>query len=250
VTPQWTIAVWIGNFTGEGNNNLSGAKSAAPLMFDIFNYLPKKHGNNWFKRPDRHMVPVTVCRDTGFAAGENCDHKVAFLSPGTARSLTQCPYHKRLFVTKDERHQVCSLCWEPGNYKLVKRLLYPAVVSQYLRDSGVILSSAPPHLRECSCVVSGGRNPLQIIYPVHNAKLWIPRDFGQQLQYIAFRAAHVSRHSSVYWYIDNVYKGSTKGKHKLVSRLGCGWHRLEIVDDQGNRKARKFYVSVLNQVTP
>lgn len=81
VTPQWTIAVWIGNFNGEGNNNLSGALSAAPLLFDIINYLPKEKDNHWFKRTDRYMVHVEVCRGTCFVAGPDCIETVAALSP-------------------------------------------------------------------------------------------------------------------------------------------------------------------------
>ena len=33
VSPQWTIAVWVGNFTGEGVPELTGSRCAAPLFF-------------------------------------------------------------------------------------------------------------------------------------------------------------------------------------------------------------------------
>lgn len=46
VTPQYTVGVWIGNTNGEGHHDLTGIKSAAPLLFSIFNTLPLK--NEWF----------------------------------------------------------------------------------------------------------------------------------------------------------------------------------------------------------
>lgn len=35
VSPEWTVAVWIGNFGGRGNADLTGASSAAPLLFAL-----------------------------------------------------------------------------------------------------------------------------------------------------------------------------------------------------------------------
>jgi penicillin-binding protein 1C len=58
--------------------------------------------------------------------------------------------------------------------------------------------------------------------------------------------AHASKASKVYWYIDDIYRGSTGSTHKVIARLNRGWHRLEVVDEEGNRKQRKFYVSVLD----
>lgn len=248
VTPQWTIAVWVGNFNGEGNGNLSGARSAAPLMFDIFNYLstsiPKTDENHWFKRPDRAMVPVTVCLDTGFAAGPDCVKTRTVLSPAGRRPLKLCPFHKQIYVSKDRKHLVCSLCWQPGEYRQEKALLYPPDIAQYLRESGVTIARVPAHRLGCNGGDLAGGNPLRIIYPVPNARLWIPRDFNGGLQSVSFRVAHGSKDSRVYWYIDDVYRGKTDGVHKIIARLGRGSHRLEVVDEKGNRKSRGFYVSV------
>jgi penicillin-binding protein 1C len=171
VTPQWTIAVWVGNFSGEGNSNLSGARGAAPLLFDIFNYLPKPKENLWFKRPDRDLVPVKVCMDTGFAAGHDCEKTVTVLSPGSRNPLKPCPFHKRIFVSSDSGRQVCSLCWRPGQYKSVKKLLYPPDIAQYLRESGVAATGLPPHSPGCKGGHGVGGNPVRIIYPVAKAKL-------------------------------------------------------------------------------
>ncbi len=88
---------------------------------------------------------------------------------------------------------------------------------------------------------------MRIIYPVANAKLWIPRDFDGQLQQVTLRVAHRAKDSRVYWYIDNIYKGTTASTHKFVERLTHGRHTLEVVDESGNQTQRKFFVSVLKQ---
>ena len=44
ISPKWTVVVWCGNFTGEGNANISGIRTAGVLLFNIFKSLPKDNG--------------------------------------------------------------------------------------------------------------------------------------------------------------------------------------------------------------
>ena len=238
VNPAWTIAIWVGNFDGEGNSNISGAGCAAPLMFDIFNYLPKSYEKNWFDKSRVDLVPVRLCMDTGFLAGPDCERTFTAYSPRVKKPLKRCPFHKSIYVTSDETFQVCSLCWEPGKYKKIKKLIYPPDVTQYLREAGVIVSNSPPHQPHCPGLDEV--KPLQIIYPVPNARLWIPRDFDGTLQKITFTAAHRVPDRKVFWYLDNVYMGVTEQRHKMAVNLSAGPHRLEVVDETGNRARRQF----------
>ncbi len=238
VNPAWTIAVWVGNFDGEGNSNISGAGCAAPLMFDIFNFLPKSYEKNWFDKSKVDLVPVQLCMDTGFLAGPDCERTFAAYSLRLKKPLKRCPFHKSIYVTLDEKFQVCSLCWEPGKYKKIEKLVYPPDVTQYLRESGVIVSNIPPH--KPNCLGFDEVKPLQIIYPVPNARLWIPRDFDGTLQKITFTVAHRVPDRKVFWYLDNVYMGFTVQRHKMAFKLSAGQHRLEVVDEAGNRARRQF----------
>jgi penicillin-binding protein 1C len=244
VNPQWTIAVWVGNFSGQGNSNLAGSSCAGPLLFDIFNYLPKEPALCWFKCPENDLQKVKICLDTGFIAGDNCPQTVLTDAPLFMKPMTVCPYHKQIYVTLDEKEQVCSLCWEDGNYKGISRLVYPADVSQFLRQSGQIVESVPPH--RASCPGQSDLHPLKIIYPQQYARLWVPRDFDGTLQKVNLRAAHQQKNRIIYWYIDECYKGSSKEKHTLAIELSKGWHKLEIIDESGNRNQIKFFVDLKN----
>lgn len=240
--PQWTIAIWIGNFSGEGNPNLSGASCAAPVMFDIFNLLPKSPGQNWFRSKNLNLKPVKLCMDTGFIAGPNCNRTIRASAPPSVRSLATCPYHRSLFTTLDEKFQVCSLCWQTGNTKKTQHLIFPPDVTQFLRDKGMILSAIPPHKPDCPGYSKN--QDLQIIYPVQNAKIWIPRDFDGRLQKLTLKIAHRNKDISVFWYLDDIYQGCTRNRHKMAFQLREGWHRLEVVDSEGNRDQKKFHVSI------
>lgn len=241
VSPEWTIGVWVGNFRGEGNPKLAGYSCAAPLMFDIFNYLPKDNRGEWFSRDGLNFKQVELCSRTGFLAGENCEERVAADAPPGPGVVPLCPYHRALYVTEDEKSSVCSLCWEEGKYKKVKKLLFPPDVSQFLRERGDIVDSVPPHTIGCSS--GSGSNPIQILYPVKNARILIPVDFNRETQNITIRVAHKFSDREVFWYIDKIYKGLTKNKHKIMVDLSPGWHRLEVLDSDGNNAKRRFYIS-------
>lgn len=60
VTPHYAIGVWVGNATGEGKPGLVGARTAGPVLFDIFSLLPP---TQWFKRPGNVFVKTEVCRE-------------------------------------------------------------------------------------------------------------------------------------------------------------------------------------------
>lgn len=39
---KYVVGVWVGNASGEGRPSLTGVGSAAPILFDVFNLLPRK----------------------------------------------------------------------------------------------------------------------------------------------------------------------------------------------------------------
>lgn len=242
VSPEWTVAVWIGNFGGRGNADLTGASSAAPLLFDLFNMLPKRREHAWFETPDSGLRPLQLCADTGFRAGPDCERPVPVQAPRHMKPLRTCPYHRTFQVTMDQSHRVCSLCWQPGARRSVKRLVFPADVAQVLRERGHVPGTVPPHNPECPAATES--LPLKIIYPQQNARLWLPRDFGGALQKIAMWVAHRETNRILYWYLDDRYLGSSRGRHVKAAELSKGWHTLDVVDEMGNRDRKRFFVDM------
>jgi len=50
VTPDYAVGVWVGNVQGGGCPGITGARTAGPVMFDIFNTLPCT--DEWFQQPE------------------------------------------------------------------------------------------------------------------------------------------------------------------------------------------------------
>ncbi len=66
---RYVVGIWVGNATGEGRPTLTGVTSAAPILFDVFNLLPRQR---WFDTPYKDLEEVEVCRLSGYLAKDNC----------------------------------------------------------------------------------------------------------------------------------------------------------------------------------
>jgi penicillin-binding protein 1C len=62
-TPEFTVAVWAGNFDGSPMREVSGVTGAAPIMHAVMAHLQAKFGTSWFPQPreiiEREVHPVT-----------------------------------------------------------------------------------------------------------------------------------------------------------------------------------------------
>ena len=245
VSPDWTIVVWAGNFEGHENPNLKSTDSAAPLLFDIWNLLSAKNPAKWFTPPEGSLAPAQVCAETGYRVGPDCPKTRTVPAPADAKPLPECPHHRALYVTLDERYRVTSKNWTPGAFKRIVRLVYPPDLAQFFRTSGRPLANLPP-------LLDGGDDgtpPLSILYPKNGAKFFLPRDLDGSLQKLLLRAGHQEKDARIFWYVDGAYLGETRGKHTMAKKFTRGWHRLALVDETGNKAEVEFYTELAGEGT-
>jgi len=247
VNPQWTVAAWVGNFTGEGNVNLRGSKSAAPLMFGAFDSLPKNPYCSWFEKPEERMRKVELCSETGYLAGPHCSHVIQRETPWKARTIKKCPYHQTIFVNQAGTEEVCSLCWENSDKKRVTRLVYSVEVVQYLKQRGQEFQSVLPHRKTCPSVAS--KDNIDFIYPSKGSHIMIPRDVSGKQQKIPVKVAHNLKESKLFWYLDGKFLGVTHRKHTMFINFDSGQHIIHVVDQQGSSQEIEFYTQSRNSQT-
>jgi penicillin-binding protein 1C len=243
VSPQWTIAVWVGNFDGEGNVQLAGTTSAGPLLFDVFNALPYNPELNWFKKPYDEFKQIRICKTTGFLAGPSCTEIDTVDAPIYMEPLRLCPFHKTIFVDKEERFAVCSECWKPG-YHAKQVLSYPPDVVYQLRLRGQITEKIPEHNPNCPAFTR--TNPMEFIYPKDSSYLWLPRDFGGVRQKLICKLAHAHSQKNVFWYLNDVYLGTSDHEHTKTIDFTNGWQILRVTDEDGNSQRVTFFVERKN----
>lgn len=250
VTPEWTIVVWAGNFTGEGNPILMGARTAGPLMFRIFNSLPKNSEKIWYDKPEIYFENVAICEHSGYRVSEYCTDTIIAQKPRSDIPLNKCPYHKNVFLNSDSTEQVCSQCWQ--NTKVIESswLVYPPEVAQFMRKRGESYLSLPPHRN--TCPVSGSGNFIDFIYPKSGQKIFVPKGISGEYQKIIMKAGHIRENVELYWYLDDVFIGSTIDgslvkNHTIAIVPKTGNHSLTITDDEGNSESILFETAIGNR---
>ncbi|HHY14835.1 MAG TPA: hypothetical protein GX521_02035, partial [Firmicutes bacterium] len=193
VSPQWTIAVWAGNFSGGEVKDLSGIDSAAPLLFQLFGSLEKNVGQAWFAKPKGDLATIKISALTGYRLPEGRGNLVETTVSASALPLRYSPYEKTLFVNGEETMEVCSLCWDRSDLKQIERVVYPPLVNAYLRQKGLEYA-VPPHNPHCPAV-QRRESPIRFVHPRADSRIFVPRDKTGEYQKVNLEAAHSQKDS-------------------------------------------------------
>ena len=226
-TPEYTVGVWAGNAGGEGVPGLTGAMTAGPVMFDLFNMLP---ATTWFRPPVYgEYVQAEVCRLSGHLKGPYCDEcDTLFLPPNALRS-TSCPYHRAVTLTSDGKFRTSAA--DP-DATIVNMFLLPPAMEWYYRQHHPEYRSLPPRKRGTDFM--DNFVPMEFIYPESGSTVTIPRQLDGSKKGMVCNLAHSSPSATVYWHLDNRYLGSTQFIHQMTVNPERGEHVITAVDSDGN----------------
>ncbi|MEI7662664.1 MAG: penicillin-binding protein 1C [Bacteroidota bacterium] len=237
VTPEYVVAVWVGNASGEGRPGLTGIGMAAPVLFDIFKALP---ATTWFTQPAAAMARVPLCRYSGYRAASLCEFTDTVWVQKQGLKTAPCPFHHLVHLDKSGKWQVNSDCESPENMQHVSWFVLPPVQEWYFRNKNPFYKVLPPF--KPGCTPSSDRKSMDIIYPKNGSILYIPVDLDGKPGSSVFKVAHRNAAIRVYWHLDDHFIGTTIQVHQMALSPACGRHRLTLVDENGERIAIGFEV--------
>lgn len=241
VTPRYAVGVWVGNADGEGRPGLIGVDVAAPVLFDIFQILPTVGG--WFDPPYDDMEQAAVCQQSGFRAGPYCTPDTVWI-PRNGLHAAACPCHQLLHLDVTGQWQVNSDCAAPATMQHRPWFVLEPLQEYYYRSKNPSYIPPPPFRPDCLQTGSApaGAVPMQLIYPKHPARIYVPTDIDGKPGKTVFQVAHRTPETPVYWHLDNQYVATTTTFHQLALQPLPGHHTLTLVDGQGNRIVQPFEV--------
>ncbi len=236
VTPDYVVAVWIGNADGEGRPGLTGIQAAAPVLFDLFAQLPKSA--HWFAMPISHMQSIALCHESGYRASERCTHPEKVLIPATCLNTTACPYHQTIHLSSDGKQRVDSDCEEVFRIKNTNWFVLPPLIEKYYKYNHPDYKPLPDYKPDCLARLAD--KSMSLLYPKPHSKIYVPREIDGQQGRTIFEATHRNPNTTIYWHLDDEYIGETKGIHQLALDPVQGQHTLLLVDDNGISAQVKF----------
>lgn len=237
-TRRYVVGVWVGNASGEGRAGLTGVGNAAPVLFDLFALLPD---SPWFDQPFDELEQMPICRKSGHKASAICEEVDTLYMPVSGQQTTLCPYHKLIHLSADGRFRVNSSCESPNRMITKAWFVLPPAQAYYYRNYHVDYNPLPPF--KPGCEESSSRSSLiNVIYPEHEAILYLPKGFSGEQEMFIFKAVHQDPEATLYWHLDDHYLGETTDLHQMACRADKGLHLLTLMDEQGNQKKIQFRV--------
>lgn len=236
VTPRYVVGVWVGNATGEGRSGLSGVGYAAPILFDIYSLLPDVP---WFDQPYDELEEVAVCRQSGHKASAICDEVDTVYIPRTGIATAVCPYHRIVHLSQDGQYRVNSSCESVSRMQERSWFVLPPAQAYYYKNYHVEYQAMPPLKPGCE---EDQSRQIAILYPEHQAVLYLPKGFSGEREKVVMRATHARSDATLYWHLDDVYLGETRQIHQMACLIEPGNHILTLLDEDGNRRSILFEV--------
>ncbi|MBM3436958.1 MAG: penicillin-binding protein 1C, partial [Bacteroidetes bacterium] len=236
-TPEYIVAVWVGNAEKEGRTGLTGVSSAAPVMFDIFNILPE---TSWFDPPYDDMIKVAVCRQSGHRANSYCEGVDSVWIPASGGKTSPCPYHHLVHLDKTMRYRVTDECYEPSEMIHATWFILPPVMEWFFKKENPLYRNLPPFYPGCKN--DRFMSPMDFIYPGENNKLYLPVDLDGTKGSVILEVAHRDPNSNLYWHLDNEFIGLTTGIHKMDISPAFGKHRITVIDESGTSVIKEIEI--------
>lgn len=232
---RYTIGVWVGNFSGQGVPELTGADMATPLLVSLFNAVDDATNESWLQ--DKGVLALrTVCSATGKVPGDDCPDKTIDWFIPMVSNYEKCVHHMEVAVSLDMKYSYCSGCKPTdGNYNTIRCPNLSLALTSFYQQNGIAYSKWPLHNPMCTHI-SDQASP-QIISPSAKADYVLTAIDSSQLLLQSQAASDVAR---VFWYIDDKLYTAAAPNERIFFRPHTGNIKITCIDDKG----RSSYVTI------
>jgi penicillin-binding protein 1C len=158
---------------------------------------------------------------------------------GGARSPV-CPYHQLVHLDKSGQWQVNSDCVPPDQIVNKSWFVLPPAMEYYYKSKNYQYHTLPPFRADCINADKG--QPMELIYPKDDAKIYIPLEADGKRGRMICNAAHRQPGMKIFWHLDDQYVSVTKDFHQVALNPPPGHHTLTLVDGDGNSLQVKFEI--------
>ncbi|WP_445738757.1 penicillin-binding protein 1C [Mariniflexile sp.] len=236
-TKDYVVGVWVGNADGEGRPGLVGVQAAAPILFDVFDLLPK---SNWFSKPFDEMQEVSICKKSGYRASQNCDEVEENFIQLSGLKTKPCPFHILVHLDASESFQVNVSCEAMSQIKHKSWFVLPPLMAYYYKTKNPFYKPLPKLRSDC---LGDNAITMEFIYPEENSTIFLPKDFDEKPNDLILKIAHSKPDTTLFWYLDETFIGSTKDIHELALIPKTGKHIITVVDEFGNEVKCRIEIS-------
>ncbi len=201
-TPRYTVAVWVGNFSGKPMYGVSGISGAGSIFRDIMLTLEVRNENIDFSVPDG-LEKKIICQKSGKLPNKHCTELIEEIFIAGTVPEEKCQIHKLYNI--DKRNGLIATDNCPKQFVDEKVFeMYPAEYYDWAVNCGVNLPPAKIS-NLCSPSIYGSDDGLffDIEYPKDGDILKIDPILRKEYQVITLKPKIDDSVLSIKWFIDD-----------------------------------------------
>lgn len=241
IVGPYVLAVWIGNFDGEGNPAFIGREAAAPLFFEIIDSLKSQDpGINEYSGKglaDLNLTKVEVCSLSGGLPGPDCNQRAStWFIPGKS-PIVKCDVHRRIFVNSRTGLRSCS-----DGARGTRSEVYEFWSSDLLaifRQAGIPRRVPPSYEPGCKMDETASRGVGPRITSPRDEVVYSLRIADLNEERIPLTAVTDADSRIVRWFINEEYLGESVSGQPYFWKPGAGKFVVRVVDDLGRTSYRE-----------
>ncbi len=240
----YVLAVWVGNFDGEGNPSFVGVQAAAPLFFRIVDSIRAQRGPlpGPMVRMPANLRRIDVCAVSGRLPGAHCDRRTStWFIPGKS-PIRVCEVHREVIVDNVTGLESCSPI-AGGTHPEVYEL-WDSDMLRIFQQAGIPRRTPPPRSADCSFDGRSARGKVPQITSPTNGVTYVLRAFKTTESSIPFRAVTDADAREVFWFVNETYVGKAVSGTAFLWAATPGTFIVRAVDDLGRAGSRELKVSV------
>ncbi|QTF09726.1 penicillin-binding protein 1C [Brenneria izadpanahii] len=242
----YALVVWVGNFDGKGNNAFVGVDAAAPLFFNVIDSIQASYPD--LQEP-KHPFPkqlkrVEICLASGDLPTPWCQQKgKTWFIPGKSPIKVDTVY--RPVRLDKQTGEVACPPYDEDDVRTEVFEFWPSDLANVFAQAGLPKRKPPVNRCKDSGVDISG-NPPRITSPLKNT-VYTLRQSQQGRERISFNAVTDADSKTVYWFVDDIYLGSSASKSSIDWRpIDNGQYRIRAVDDRGRADSRLIRIEIVN----
>lgn len=234
---NYVVGVWVGNSDGEGRADLTGVGSASPLLFDVFNLMPK---SDWFLEPFEALIEEDICEKSGYLALPICPSTKKRI-PQNGLKAKSCPYHKEVLLSNDNLYRVNVNCEDVASISKKTWFNLPPLMAYYYQQNNANYKQLPRFKKGCNPL---DKNVISFVFPKEKStKISLTKGFEGKVNPVIFKLIHTNMEAKVYWYLNDEFLKMTENFHEIAVTPKKGKHILTVIDDLGNEIKKNIEIN-------
>lgn len=241
---NYVLAVWVGNFDGQGNPSFVGRQAAAPLLFRIIDAIraEKKDFHVPKQIPPITLQPVQVCAVSGQQPTRFCKHKkTTWYIPGIS-PIEKCHIHRPVYVERKTGLRACDNRSVKTEEKIYE--FWSSDLLTIFNNAGIPRRTPPPYHPSCKIAQSTlqGKKP-KITSP--RTRLSYQLRHNKHQEKIPFMATTDADVETVYWFLNESYIGKEKRGKPFFWQPKPGKYIVRVIDNLGRGNSRTLNVELI-----